>query len=242
MQRSPILEKLTMSTRIVLFWAVALAILSASVAPCLADDVAFRRHVIDADSEFMAAAVFDVNHDGKLDIVCGGYWYEAPTWKKHFLRKVEILQGRPDGYAHQVFDVNGDGWLDLITVNWRTSSLKWIEHPGANLAKEEEWKAHVIAVPGNAETGRLVDIVGDGTPALLPAGSSFAAWWELVRKPNPKGGFTPEWIRHDLPRELAGHGIGIGDINGDGRGDIVGRNGWAEAPKDLSQGPLDLAP
>jgi hypothetical protein len=47
-------------------------------------DVAFRRHVINADSEFMAAAVFDVNKDGKLDIVCGGFWYEAPTWKKHF--------------------------------------------------------------------------------------------------------------------------------------------------------------
>ena len=50
---------------------------------CLADDIAFRRHVINADSEFMAAAVYDVNKDGKLDIVCGGYWYEAPTWKKH---------------------------------------------------------------------------------------------------------------------------------------------------------------
>jgi dienelactone hydrolase len=191
-----------------------------------AQDVAFRRHVINADSEFMSAAVFDVNKDGKLDIVCGGYWYEAPTWKKHFLRKVEVLGGRPDGYAHQVLDVNGDGWLDLITVNWRSASLKWIEHPGADLAKGQEWKAHVIATPGSSETGRLVDLLGDGTPVLLPCGANFAAWWELKRGPKP------EWIRHELPRELAGHGIGVGDINGDGRMDIVGRSGWAEAPKD----------
>src|ERR1700675_2759377 len=87
-----------------------------SPTPGRSDDVAFKRHVINADSEFMAAAVFDINKDGKLDIACGGYWYEAPTWKKHFLRNVEIKGGRPDGYAHQVFDVNGDGWPDLITV------------------------------------------------------------------------------------------------------------------------------
>src|SRR5438128_2364218 len=121
----------------ILFGSAGLALLVwfATPARCLGEDLAFRRHVLNADSEFMAAAVFDVNKDGKLDIVCGGYWYEAPTWRKHFVRKVELKGGRPDGYAHQVLDVNGDGWPDLITVNWRTSSLKWIEHPGTNLAK-----------------------------------------------------------------------------------------------------------
>src|SRR5262245_18991654 len=209
--------------------SLALGLLLPTLA--LAGDVAFRRHVINADSEFMAAAVMDVNKDGKLDIVCGGFWYEAPTWKKHFLRKVET-KGRPDGYAHQVLDVNGDGWPDLVTINWRTQTLKWIEHPGKDLAKGEEWKAHTIATPGASETGRLIDLLGDGTPVILPAGAGFAAWWELQRKPNPQGGMTPEWIKHDLPRERAGHGLGSGDINGDGRMDIIGRTGWAEAPKD----------
>ncbi len=46
----------------------------------------------------------------------------------------------------------------------------------------------------------------------------------------------PNWISHALPRELIGHGLGSGDINGDGRMDIVGRNGWAEAPKDRRNG------
>lgn len=200
------------------------------------DDLAFRRHVINADSEFMSAAVFDVNKDGKLDIACGGFWYEGPSWKKHFLRNVETRGGRPDGYAHQVFDVNGDGWPDLITFNWRTSSIKWIEHPGLGLARSEEWKAHTIAVPGPSETGRVVDLLGDGTPVLLPCGSNFAAWWELKRTPGADGRMTPEWIRHDLPRELAGHGLGWGDINGDGRIDLIGHSGWAEAPADRRKG------
>jgi hypothetical protein len=215
---------------------MAVLLLLVLPAPCYPGDIAFRKHTINADSEFMAAAVFDVNKDGKLDIVCGGYWYEAPTWKKHFLRNVEIRGGRPDGYAHQVIDVNGDGWPDLVTVNWRTASIKWIEHPGKNLVNDPEWKAHVVATPGAAETGRFVDLLGDGTPALLPSGINFAAWWELRRPANTKGIVQPEWLRHELPRELAGHGIGAGDINGDGRMDIVGRYGWAEAPEDRRNG------
>lgn len=198
-----------------------------------ADDLAFRKHVINAESEFIAACVFDVNKDGKLDIVCGGYWYEAPTWKKHFLRNVEIQNGRPDGYAHQVLDVNGDGWPDIVTVNWRSRSVKWIEHPGADLAKEQEWKSHVIATPGNMETGRLADMLGDGTPCILPSTVPF--WWELVRAPAASG-FAPHWLQHTLPKEVAGHGVGFGDINGDGRGDVIGHGGWAEAPADRRNG------
>jgi len=202
--------------------------------PVKADDLAFRKHVINPESEFMAAAVFDVNKDGKPDIVCGGFWYEAPTWKKHFLRNVEVMNGRPDGYAHQVLDVNGDGYPDIVTINWRSRSVRWIENPGADLAKEEEWKSHTIATPGNMETGRLVDILGDGTPCILP--STVAFWWELKRMPNPAGGVTPEWIQHTLPREIAGHGVGFGDVNGDGRGDIIGHAGWLEAPADRRNG------
>src|SRR5262249_431739 len=107
----------------VVFLAACLTLFCLPATWCPAGDVAFRRHVINADSEFMAAAVFDVNKDGKLDIVCGGYWYEAPTWKKHFLRKVEMAGGRPDGYAHQRAAVNGDGWPGPITLNCVRPSL-----------------------------------------------------------------------------------------------------------------------
>jgi dienelactone hydrolase len=215
-----------------------LTIVTSVLAPasCPGDEVAFRRHIINADSEFVAAAAFDVNRDGKLDIVCGGSWYEAPTWKKHFLRNVEILGRRPDGYAHLPLDLNGDGWTDLVTVNWRSNSLKWIEHPGAALAEGKEWKATVIALPGPSETGRLVDVDGDGLLDILPNGAGFAAWWAFRPEANPKGGQTPAWVRQELPRELAAHGLGFGDVNGDGRGDVVGRFGWAEAPSDRTTG------
>jgi dienelactone hydrolase len=200
---------------------------------CPAGDLAFRRHVLAPEAQFCAACAFDVNRDGKVDIICGDSWYEAPTWKRHPVRTVEVINGRPDGFAHLPLDVNGDGWTDVVTVNFRSRSIKWIEHPGSKLGP---WKTHVVDEPGPMETGRLVDVDGDGQLDILPNGANFAAWWSLDRKPGPKGGFTPVWTRHELPRELAGHGLGFGDVNGDGRGDIVGRFGWAEAPPDRRAG------
>src|SRR5262245_60396267 len=211
-------------------YRVALFVFAAWAGTSIGQDLAFRKHTLNRVAQFTAAAAFDVNKDGKIDIVCGDSWYEGPEFtKKHFIRDVEIINGRPDGFAHQPLDVNGDGWTDVITVNWRSRSIKWIEHPGEKLGP---WKTHVIAEPGNMETGRLVDMEGNGQLAILPNGAQFAAWWSL----NKKADGTPDWQRHDLPRELAGHGLGFGDINGDGRGDVVGRFGWAEAPEDRRKG------
>lgn len=208
------------------------ALLFSGAATLRSAELQFRLHAINADSTYEACAVMDVNRDGKLDVVAGGFWYEAPAWKKHFVREVEKLGVPPnwDGYSHLELDVNRDGWVDLINVNWRSRSLYWIEHPGAGLG---EWTKHLIAEPGAMETGRLHDIDGDGRADVLPGGGNFSAWWELL--PGARGA-EPKWVRHDLPKQASGHGRGFGDLNGDGRGDIIGPEGWLEAPVDRRKG------
>ena len=206
--------------------------MSLLVSPGGAGELKFVLHPINPESTFEACAVMDVNRDGKLDVVSGGFWYEAPTWKKHFLREVEML-GRPpnyDGYSHLELDVNGDGWTDFINVNWRSGSIFWIEQP-AKLPGE--WKKHLVATPGPMETGRLVDVDGDGKPDVLAGGGNFSAWWSI--EPG-KAGVESKWTRHDLPKEASGHGRGFGDLNGDGRADIIGPKGWLEAPADRRNG------
>lgn len=189
-------------------------------------ELSFRLHEINAQAIFSSCAVLDVNHDGQLDVLSGGFWYEAPDWKPHFVREVEVINGRPDGYSHLEMDVNRDGWTDLIHVNFRSKSIYWLEHPGPSLG---EWKKHIVAEPGPMETGRLHDIDGDGRIDLLPSAWDFAAWWELLPE---KEGEAPTWARHEITPKGAGHGSGFGDINGDGRGDYIGIKGWAEAPAD----------
>ena len=187
----------------------------------------FRRHVLNDTSAFSACTVFDVDHDGDLDIFSGGFWYEAPDWKRHTVREVENIRGRFDDYSNLPLDVNGDGWMDVISVNYRSQSLYWVEHPGATLGV---WKKHVIDTPGSSETGRLADVDGDGDLDVLPNGTKFSGWWELRSRQ------TKQWVRHALPEELAAHGIGFGDIDGDGRGDLICPNGWAAAPSDRRAG------
>ncbi|MEO8269024.1 MAG: alpha/beta fold hydrolase, partial [Aureliella sp.] len=115
--------------------------------------------------------------------------------------------------------------------NYRSQSLYWCRNPGPEHAGEL-WESVIIDRPGTSETGRLVDIDGDGELDILPSGTSFAAWyqWQADREDSHP------FVRRDLPSELMGHGIGAGDLNGDGRIDIVSPNGWAEAPLDRAQG------
>ncbi len=216
---------------------IPMILLSSSHA-CLAfqtEENQFRVHAINLESEFSAAGLLDVNSDGKADIVCGAWWYEAPLWKKHYFREVEKIRGRFDDYSNQVVDIDGDQALDIVSVNYRSQSLYWSRNPGKQLGEasttEKAWENIVIDRPGTSETGRLVDIDGDGKLDILPAGTNYAAWYEFTSLDQ-----KVQWHKHPLPDELIGHGIGAGDINGDGRLDIVGPNGWAEAPYDRRNG------
>ncbi|MFO0941060.1 MAG: FG-GAP-like repeat-containing protein [Pirellulales bacterium] len=199
--------------------------------------VEFISHALNLESEFSAAGKLDVNNDGQPDIVCGAYWYEAPHWKRHRFREVEQIRGRFDDYSNLVVDVDRDGAQDIVSVNYRSKSLYWVRNPGVGKSKEtsdpgsqksqssELWETIVIDHPGTSETGQLADLDADGKLDILPAGTNFAAWYRFVIE---DGKVT--WKKHDLPEQLIGHGIGVGDLNGDGRTDVIGSKGWAQAP------------
>jgi hypothetical protein len=187
----------------------------------------WRKHVINDRSPFEAVGVADFNGDGSLDVFSGDSWYQAPKWTRHKVR--EVLPGTNPHY-HEDFadlplDVNGDGRMDIVTCAYFSRRIAWLEHPGD---PTKPWSEHEIDTPGSMETAILIDVNGDGKLDLLPNIGGTDLWYEITsRKP------TVEWRKHrlNLGGGGPGHGIGSGDINQDGRVDILNPNGWYEHPK-----------
>lgn len=209
---------------------------SALAAP--AADLSFEKQRIGTGT-YEAGAIFDVNNDGKPDLVSGEYWHPGPD----FTRAVKIADIHTeaeyyDDFSNYPLDVNGDGYLDVVSGGWFNQKLVWRENPkGA----ETPWPTHDIATTGNVERACFWDIDGDGNVEVVPnLPNNGVSIFSLKRDAAGKG--TGEFSRVDIYQEKQGHGLGFGDLNGDGRGDLVLHNGWLEAPAKPFEGKWTFHP
>src|SRR5262249_2086934 len=92
----------------------------------------FEKKTITTDFISEGAATGDVNHDGKEDILAGGYWFEAPNWQRHRIydEKHYTTTDFCNSFLNFSMDVNQDGWVDLVRVALPGEEAVWYENPG----------------------------------------------------------------------------------------------------------------
>tara|TARA_Y100001934_G_C12328949_1_gene764046 strand:- start:735 stop:1940 length:1206 start_codon:yes stop_codon:yes gene_type:complete len=185
-------------------------------------------------------AVGDINKDGHLDVTAGEYWYAGPDFVQRPLRKVlPFGADYMENNGEHLMDVNADGWPDVVSGSFMRPQLFWYENPGPSGKWDEMWKVHVLAdtkVLRNENT-QMRDLDGDGLGEIIvdswdPRNPLFA--WKI------KPGNKPEVIRIVIGEAGSGisngHGMGFGDVNGDGLEDILFQNGWYERPAKNAMG------
>ena len=190
-------------------------------------EILFEKTTIDLGAA-ETCAFADINGDKRLDIVSGEFWYEAPNWRPHRFREISFVNNYVDDFADLVADFDGDGEPDVVSVGWFSKSVTFWKNPGKGAGV---WKRQNLETRFNVEFAFLVDLNNDGKALeILPQyGDTKAplAWYEFR---------NGAWETHVVSDHSYGHGIGAGDVNGDGRTDIITPKGWLEAPADPRSG------
>ena len=194
----------------------------------------------------------DFNKDGANDIVSGPFWWEGPDFtKKHeyapatqtFKRKNDdgteaLAHGYdPLGYSKYFFafthDINKDGWTDILILGFPGEESVWYENPKGATG---HWKHHIALDVTDNESPTFADLTGDGQPEIICSSKGFYGY------ATPESDPTKPWKWHNISPNnnyhMYTHGLGYGDVNGDGKADLLEKSGWWEQPASLDADPL----
>lgn len=210
-----------------------------------ASTISFKKHTLSTTFLAEGTAIGDVNRDGLMDVMAGAYWFEAPDWTAHELEEPQEFhydKGYSNAFISYGMDVNQDGWVDFVRIGFPGKEVQWFENPKN---QPGHWPVQRISESLGNESAGFFDMDKDGIKDIV---GSIPETGEMVWFRAPSDRDDPEWKKYPISEmESPGtarfaHGLGMGDINGDGRKDLIITEGWWEAPEDSTNGPWEFHP
>ncbi len=180
----------------------------------------------------------DLDRDGHQDAIYGPLWFAGPDFKTSheiYPPKPQNKEGYADHFFAWVYDFNGDGWNDILTAGFPGTPGFVYENPKAD-GFGKHWTKHQVFPSVSNESPHFTNVVGDERPELVCSKEGFFGYATF----EPGRGLE-EWTFHPVSEKVApipfGHGLGVGDVDGDGRLDILTQNGWSQQPSTLDGDP-----
>jgi hypothetical protein len=186
----------------------------------------------------------DFNQDGVMDVVSGPHIFFGPDFTKSREIYLQLTSNPSNTFATDAWmqysaDFTGDGWPDVLNASFggSTSGATLYVNPKGELRR---WNSYRVTTSQQTEIAVLADVDGDNKPELVYGAGGVM----MYAKPDPAKPTQP-WIVRTVsePGYTTAHGVGTGDVNSDGRVDILNAYGWWEQPADKNaQGPWTYHP
>ncbi|OYP36591.1 PVC-type heme-binding CxxCH protein [Rhodopirellula sp. MGV] len=220
-----------------LFGVLALCCSAAHGQDNTAQPSRFNTLVLSEEFHSEGASVADINQDGHKDVISGPYWYQGPDFRtRHAFADVKqyTIKGYSDHFFSFPRDFDGDGWVDILTIPIPGGPSHWHRNP-ADAGKVTEqngtWEKHLVLNDVGNESPTLVDVDGDGIDDLVCDHAGKHGYAKIqTDQPTAPWNFIAISDRSGFGRFT--HGLGVGDLNADGRVDLLDKDGWWEQGSD----------
>lgn len=190
----------------------------------------WKTTVLHNDFYAEGAAFGDIDGDGISDLVSGPFWYQGPTFneRREFYKPVVFdIRTYSDNFFSFIEDINADGWNDIVVFGFPAKEARVYVNPGRP-ADSDRWPVKIIADDISHEAPHWVDIISGGLPEIVCARGSAFGYYEAGE--NPTGTWTWNPISEENETGRFGHGMGVADIDGDGKLDLIAKRFWWKQP------------